>query len=186
MSSPPSTASDLRYDWYQTDCKVVITVLVKNIHQENISVNFELNRVAAAVKLNENQKYCLNFELSNGIVPDESSYKLYPSKVEIHLKKNHPLRWESLERNELDKKHKSEKKNWDAVASQLTEEKEGESSVEMLFSKIYSDGTEDQKRAMIKSFYESGGTVLSTNWNEVGKSKVDVKPPEGVEYKQWK
>jgi hypothetical protein len=32
---------------------------------------------------------------------------------------------------------------------------------------------------------ESGGTVLSTNWQEVGKSKVDVKPPDGMEFKKW-
>ena len=32
---------------------------------------------------------------------------------------------------------------------------------------------------------ESGGTVLSTNWNEVGKEKVSVKPPDGMEYKKW-
>jgi suppressor of G2 allele of SKP1 len=38
---------------------------------------------------------------------------------------------------------------------------------------------------MNKSFQESGGTVLSTNWNEVAKEKVTVKPPDGVEFKKW-
>ena len=32
---------------------------------------------------------------------------------------------------------------------------------------------------------ESGGTVLSTNWSEVGKDKVDVKPPDGMEYRKY-
>lgn len=32
---------------------------------------------------------------------------------------------------------------------------------------------------------ESGGSVLSTNWGEVGKDKVDVKPPDGMEWKKW-
>lgn len=31
---------------------------------------------------------------------------------------------------------------------------------------------------------ESGGTVLSTNWGDVGKRTVDVKPPDDVEYKK--
>lgn len=44
---------------------------------------------------------------------------------------------------------------------------------------------EDGRRAMQKSFVESAGTVLSTNWNDVGKGKVGVKPPEGMEHKQY-
>jgi len=32
---------------------------------------------------------------------------------------------------------------------------------------------------------ESGGTVLSTNWNDVAKAKIDVKPPDGMEWRQW-
>ena len=32
---------------------------------------------------------------------------------------------------------------------------------------------------------ESGGTVLSTNWDEVGGKKVEVQPPDGMEFKKW-
>lgn len=32
---------------------------------------------------------------------------------------------------------------------------------------------------------ESGGTVLSTNWDEINKGKVDVKPPDGMEFKKY-
>lgn len=32
---------------------------------------------------------------------------------------------------------------------------------------------------------ESGGTVLSTNWSEVGQKKIDVQPPEGMEFKKY-
>lgn len=32
---------------------------------------------------------------------------------------------------------------------------------------------------------ESGGTVLSTNWSEVGQGKVEKKPPDGMEWKTW-
>ena len=42
-----------------------------------------------------------------------------------------------------------------------------------------------QMRAMNKSYAESGGTVLSTNWDEIGKEKTPVKPPEGMEFKKW-
>ena len=32
---------------------------------------------------------------------------------------------------------------------------------------------------------ESGGTVLSTNWGEVGKSTVERKPPDGMEWREY-
>jgi hypothetical protein len=32
---------------------------------------------------------------------------------------------------------------------------------------------------------ESGGTVLSTNWKDVGAKTLDVKPPDGMEFKKW-
>ena len=32
---------------------------------------------------------------------------------------------------------------------------------------------------------ESGGTVLSTNWNEIGTKKTEIKPPDGMEWKQY-
>ena len=32
---------------------------------------------------------------------------------------------------------------------------------------------------------ESGGTTLSTNWSEVGSKKLDIKPPDGMEWKKY-
>lgn len=65
------------------------------------------------------------------------------------------------------------------------EEEKEENAVDGLFRKIYSQADDDTRKAMIKSFTESGGTVLSTNWKEVGKDKVEVKPPDGCEFRKW-
>jgi suppressor of G2 allele of SKP1 len=58
-------------------------------------------------------------------------------------------------------------------------------SLDAFFQKLYADADADTRRAMMKSYSESGGTSLSTNWNEVGKKKVDVVPPKGMEGRKW-
>jgi len=49
--------------------------------------------------------------------------------------------------------------------------------VDGFFKKLYANADPDTRRAMVKSYYESEGTALSTNWSEVGKGKVEVRPP---------
>lgn len=63
-------------------------------------------------------------------------------------------------------------KDWSKVEQAVTEElkqdkPEGEEALKKLFQDIYGQGDEDSRRAMYKSFIESNGTVLSTNWKEV-------------------
>ena len=61
----------------------------------------------------------------------------------------------------------------------------GDTAVNGFFQQLFANADEDTKRAMMKSYVESGGTALSTNWDEVKKEKVPVKPPQGSEWKQW-
>lgn len=94
-------------------------------------------------------------------------------------------------------------KNWDKLATDLTKKKEkksaskekdganaeagsdsdadsefgGGDAVDSFFKKLYAGSDPDTQRAMMKSYYESQGTALSTNWDEVGKDKVAVHPP---------
>ena len=46
---------------------------------------------------------------------------------------------------------------------------------------------EDTRRAMIKSYQTSGGTVLSTNWKEVKEKdyEKDIQPPQGMESRKF-
>ena len=88
------------------------------------------------------------------------------------------------------------RKNWDGITSEIlskdttvTSDQDpnagGDAAVNEFFQKLYADADEDTRRAMMKSYSESGGTTLSTNWDEVRKATVEVKPPEGSEWKKW-
>ncbi|OCT45799.1 SGT1 and CS domain protein [Cladophialophora carrionii] len=49
----------------------------------------------------------------------------------------------------------------------------GGDAVDGFFKKLYAGADDDTRRAMMKSFYESNGTALSTNWKDVGARHVD-------------
>lgn len=97
---------------------------------------------------------------------------------------------------------KSGPKDWDKLANELTarpkkkpegadgklaegggdaleydSDYEGGDPVNHFFKKLYKDADEDTRRAMMKSYVESNGTALSTNWKEVGKAPVETSPP---------
>ncbi|CAH1953479.1 unnamed protein product [Acanthoscelides obtectus] len=199
----------VRHDWYQTDAAVVITVLVKNIQNECLKVEFNESFVKLNISQPEYEPCEMCFKLSYKVVPEQCSYKLTPSKIEIKLKKAEGLRWEKLEGDPIAENIKAvpadptskldgppsyptskKGKDWAVVEKEIkkqeAEEKpEGEEALNKLFQEIYGKGSDEVKRAMNKSYMESGGTVLSTNWDEICRRKVDVKPPDGCEFKKW-
>lgn len=82
---------------------------------------------------------------------------------------------------------KSGPKNWDTVVEADLDDKdefEGDET-SAFFKKLYAGASEEQQRAMMKSYSESGGTVLSTDWNDVGKKTVVPEPPEGMEARKY-
>ncbi|XP_021364370.1 protein SGT1 homolog [Mizuhopecten yessoensis] len=206
------TGPRTRYDWYQTETMVIITVMIKKVQKEDCHIDINEQSVSVCIKLPTGTDYTLELDLAHKVLPEKSMYKIMSTKVEIKLKKAEGVRWTMLEDDgttsvikqatvPMDTQPESDQANrypssshytrdWDKVVTNITKEEkdenlEGDAALNNLFQKIYGDGSDETKKAMMKSFYESGGTVLSTNWKEVGEDKVEVKPPDGMEYKTW-
>ncbi|KAI1899176.1 hypothetical protein AGOR_G00058910 [Albula goreensis] len=196
-----TTAPQVKHDWYQTESQVIVTVMVKNAKKEDVSVNFEEKELTATVKVPTGEDWCLKIPLLHPVVPQQSTYRILSTKVEIKMKKTEAIRWEKLEgegalpsvKHFTPNQYPSSShytRNWDKVVGDIKEEEkneklEGDAALNKLFQQIYSDGSDEVKRAMNKSFMESGGTVLSTNWQDVGKRTVDVSPPDDAEWKKF-
>uniref|UniRef100_A0A6B2EKD8 Putative suppressor of g2 allele of skp1 n=1 Tax=Phlebotomus kandelakii TaxID=1109342 RepID=A0A6B2EKD8_9DIPT len=175
----------VKHDWYQSETSVVVTVLLKNATEKNYSVKIEEESLEVTA-----DGYSLQLDLLKPINPDQSSHKTTPSKIEIILKKVTGEQWTSLQKEEGAKSVELKSKlNWDKICKENelkeAEEAKGEEGLQNLFQKIYGDSSPEVRMAMNKSFSESGGTVLSTNWAEVGAKQVEVKPPDGTEFKKW-
>uniref|UniRef100_A0A182QKX7 SGS domain-containing protein n=1 Tax=Anopheles farauti TaxID=69004 RepID=A0A182QKX7_9DIPT len=178
----------VKYDWYQTETAVTVTVLLKNATEKNYSVQLEQNTLS----LQADGIEPISLTLWNPINVEQSTHKTTPSKVEIKLTKLIGQRWEALERKSEAEESQAvtstaakKKHDWDKLSKQLEADDETKDDVNALFKKIYEDASEDTRKAMMKSYYESGGTVLSTNWAEVGAKPVEVNPPDGCEFKKW-
>ncbi|RDW78373.1 hypothetical protein BP5796_06225 [Coleophoma crateriformis] len=171
------------------------------------SYNFKLE-VSFPIGTTE-QTYALDFSpLFAKIKPAESSYNIFSTKVEIILQKATPGRkWSNIEGDESTLKDSSNEpldnvmqaktgdkgpvyptssrtgpKDWDKI----DDADEGEDQdVNSFFQKLYKDADPDTRKAMMKSYQESNGTSLSTNWADVQKAPVPTQPPEGVEAKKW-
>ncbi|CAE6202892.1 unnamed protein product [Arabidopsis arenosa] len=79
-------------------------------------------------------------------------------------------------------------KDWDKLEAEVKKQEkdeklDGDAAMNKFFSDIYSSVDEDMRRAMNKSFAQSNGTVLSTNWKEVGTKKVES--TMDMELKKW-
>ncbi|KAJ8083974.1 Cochaperone protein [Marasmius tenuissimus] len=192
-----------RHEYYETDEKITLSVFDRGVDPADVSVKFEDRKVTYT----HGDKVLVLEPLKGQIKPDTSDYTVGKVKVEVRLAKAVQGRWGGLIGDSPDPLANSaaptttattrkQQKNWEGISSEiLSSEKEktleedpnvgGDSAVNPFFQKLFADADEDTKRAMLKSYTESGGTTLSTNWDEVKKGKVEVKPPEGSEWKQW-
>ena len=197
---PKITKPSIRESWYQSDTNISFILYAKNMTEKDVTVKYALKSVVIELKLKDGTTYTRNLNLFGNIQPEKCSYSMNKYKITVTLVKESGGKWDALEPAINDGKEHSmisapwnTKKNWDKVdkyaAEELAKEKpEGDEALQSLFSKIYGDADDDQKRAMMKSFQTSGGTVLSTNWEDVKDKDYEGKDrvlPTGQNVEKW-
>ncbi|ORZ33293.1 SGS domain-domain-containing protein [Catenaria anguillulae PL171] len=195
----------VRHEWYQTDSQVVVSIFIKNAPKDTTSVQVTDSTLSVSVPLPTGSEYTLELDLAHKVDPAQSRHKVLGTKIEISLAKvDLGVKWTVLEGDDplaapvlasttaaaksYPSSSKSGPKDWDKVAKEVTKEEdkpEGDAALMKLFQDIYKNADENTRKAMIKSYTESNGTALSTSWDEVGKGKVETKPPEGMEAKPY-
>lgn len=114
----------VRHDWYQRDDKVVVTVMLKNAAEKNYKCEISENSLRLTA-----ENYELSLQLFNPVLPEKSSHKATPYKVEIELFKRDFGHWSALERKcEEEKKvvvTKAKKPDdWEKLAKEIEKEKD--------------------------------------------------------------
>ncbi|KAF9102574.1 Protein SGT1 A [Mortierella sp. GBA35] len=195
-----SSVVSSEHEWYQNDSYVTISVFIKNAKKESVDVNITENALSVSVKMPTGSDYSLELDpLSHAVVPSESKFEVLSTKIEIQLKKERfAVKWGALEGDDVNAgsmattttasapaypSSSRKTKNWDALEKEAAKDEDkadGDKALNQLFAQIYKDADDNTKRAMMKSFTESNGTCLSTNWDEVGKGTVETRPPEGM------
>jgi len=184
----------IREHWGQEKGQIVFTMYQKKLVKKDISVECTTDTLSVLLSLPDGSQYARNIQLVDKIKPNEIKWTVNPYKVQIFVPKENPLKvWKTYEQSEEEPKKENIIFNrWNtekekAVNEQyeiVEKEDEKANALDGLFKKIYKDATPETRRAMIKSYQTSKGTVLSTNWDEVkekdyeGKDKV---VPKGYE-----
>jgi len=199
-------SSRVRHEWFQNEEYMTVSVFIKNIKKELVEVGFSERALSVTIKMPTGSDFSLELDpLAHEIIPAESSFSVMSTKVEIKMKKAKVgIKWGSLEGEDslpgmigggeiegvkYPSSSKHGPKNWDQIEKEAekddSDKPDGDKALNALFQQIYRNADDDTKRAMIKSFTESSGTTLSTNWSDVGKGRVETKPPEGMIAKQY-
>ncbi|AFM98335.1 hypothetical protein EHEL_051260 [Encephalitozoon hellem ATCC 50504] len=149
----------ITYDFAETKDSAIIFVYKPSPNDFQIAPVLENSR---KLRLSEGIAVDLYRDVHPDIKLSESK-----SRIEIHLRKVEASRWGGIN-------GRSEGRSQDGNKEITVDDSEDEenTSVMDLLRKIYQRSGEDVRRAMEKSFYESEGTVLSTDWERVKSEKI--------------
>lgn len=188
------TKQNMRFDWFDSGKSVEVSIYVKKINAESVDADIHSNSVSLTFEDSNNFKYDFRIdELFDSINVDESTYKVYGTKLTILLTKENSTAWTDIKKTdqitnttipEINRSDKREdtpvsyptssikKTDWAKFKIDDDEEDEENEDPDRFFKKLYSGADDNARKAMMKSFIESNGTSLSTDWSDVGSRKV--------------
>jgi len=190
---------DVKHDFYQSDATVNVSLLVKNTKAELTRVAYEPDALVVEGTTADGKPFAVALALFAPIDPARCSCAHTPYKIEFKLAKARPGAWPALTKSapppaagdgaKLAPPYAS-KKDWGALEKDLLKDMpapSGEEALPALLQDIYKNADEDTRRAMIKSYQTSGGTVLTTNWKDAEKADYEKtrRAPKGQVWKDW-
>jgi suppressor of G2 allele of SKP1 len=195
------------YTWYQTPTKVGIEIPFSIEKKEDLKIEFKEDRARIEFPIPKNGGYYkLDLILFKKINRVRSKHYVKLNSIEVVMeKKVASENWsflrrdglgipESMQESQLNYPSSAKvKHNWDKFDKEIEGdildhyEDYGIDAGSLLFKQIYQNGDEEKRRAMMKSFQTSGGTVLSTDWNDVSNKDYEGRDrPEAPGGQEWR
>lgn len=115
-------SATVRHDWYQTEEKVVVNVMLKKAAELNCKVTIEEDRLLVEA----DGDVRLEFHLCEPINVKNSTYKMGTVKVEVTLVKLVGRRWADLTKEKAETKPEVVsiyRQDWDSLAKSIEKEK---------------------------------------------------------------
>lgn len=190
----------IRTDWYQTPNTIVVSLFTTRVPANDSDIQTVIGKNNSSLSINwslpnESSEFQYDINLFDAIEESSIRFKVFSKKVEITMDKSNKRKtWKMLEssnQSNTDSGDKKKTKDWSKIkfndddddGDELIEDNDG--SADAFFQKIYANADPDTQKAMMKSFIESNGTTLNTNWDDVKTGEVKPSPPEGMELKHW-
>ena len=194
-------ALDLNYDWYQNVSHAFVSYKIQRggAQLKDGGLKVKLEEKEVILENSKNGETLASLDLANPIDVPNSSYTCTLNRIELKLAKAVAnMNWAGIEgaaglpttagisaplvsgAAPAYPSSSKKKKNWAEVDKEMDkltskDKPEGDEALNGLFKQIYERSDEETKRAMIKSYQTSGGTVLSTNWGEVNDKDYEGK-----------
>jgi suppressor of G2 allele of SKP1 len=157
-----------RSDSYQTTKNCAAVLYIRGYNIENVNAHADSRRLTVTAEI-DGEDYAKSWNFYAEVEPKSLKIDRGKVKIEIVLTKVAPILWPQVEATIEEPPPLYEK--WHKV--KIKEEEEKPTGLPAFLQKCYADADEDSRRAMMKSMYESGGTVFNPVWKEVGSKKME-------------